>query len=393
MAAELGEIEELVEEILIRLPKDEPGNLLRSSLACKPWRDLLASHAFRRHHGDFHQTPPMLGFLRDCPELSIEFFPTTDFLARGPDPQHQYAVEDCRHGRVLLRYFDEDEDMPLLVVWDPMTGSETVLGSLEMSEKARSFASVICAADSCRHGDCHSGPFRVVFVTLHQEEEIATASVYSSETASWSSSAVTDVGTFEDEVYFSMPSVLAGDALYFLLFRGQDVEGCSLLKYDLGTSCLSEEMQDASDNPILMVGEDGRLGIAHLFFFCLSVWWREVDPDGVVSWTQRREIDLETLLPTSDFTESPELVGSIEGTDIIFATTNLGTYEIDLKSLKSPFKMLSSKLCLHPNIKWTLFPYVSFYYPPAAAGVVAEASSDDDGHGNEEAEVSSIEEV
>ncbi|XP_073367691.1 uncharacterized protein [Aegilops tauschii subsp. strangulata] len=324
MAAELGEIEELVEEILIRLPKDEPGNLLRSSLACKPWHD-LASHAFCRHHGDFHRTPPMLGFLRDWPELSIEFFPTTDFLARGPDPQHQYAVEDCRHGRILLRYFDED--MPLLVIRDPMTGSEI-------------------------------------------EEEVATASVYSSEMGSWSSSAVTDV----------------------------DVEGYSILKYDLGTSCLSEihlseEMQDASNNPILMVGEDGRLGIAHLFFFCLSVWWREVDPDGVVSWTQRRDIDLETLLPTSDFTESPELVGSIEGTDIIFATTNLGTYEIDLKSLKSPLKMLLSKLCLHPNIKWTLFPYVSFYYPPAAAGVVAEASSDDDGHGNEEAEVSSIEEV
>uniref|UniRef100_M8B3V8 F-box domain-containing protein n=1 Tax=Aegilops tauschii TaxID=37682 RepID=M8B3V8_AEGTA len=259
MAAELGEIEELVEEILIRLPKDEPGNLLRSSLACKPWHD-LASHAFCRHHGDFHRTPPMLGFLRDWPELSIEFFPTTDFLARGPDPQHQYAVEDCRHGRILLRYFDED--MPLLVIRDPMTGSEIVLGTLKMSEKQA------------------------------------------------------------------------------------DVEGYSILKYDLGTSCLSEihlseEMQDASNNPILMVGEDGRLGIAHLFFFCLSVWWREVDPDGVVSWTQRRDIDLETLLPTSDFTESPELVGSIE----------------------------------------------------AAAGVVAEASSDDDGHGNEEAEVSSIEEV
>ncbi|XBI16075.1 hypothetical protein VPH35_058395 [Triticum aestivum] len=369
MAAELGEIEELVEEILIRLPKDEPGNLLRSSLACKPWHD-LASHAFCRHHGDFHRTPPMLGFLRDWPELSIEFFPTTDFLARGPDPQHQYAVEDCRHGRILLRYFDED--MPLLVVRDPMTGSEIVLGTLKI----------------WRHGDCHSGPFRVVFVILHQEEEVATASVYSSEMGSWSSSAVTDVGTFEDEIHFSMPNVLTGDALYFLLFRGQDVflritgGSYSILKYDLGTSCLSE----------IHLSEE-MLGIAHLFFFCLSVWWREVDPDGVVSWTQRRDIDLETLLPTSDFTESPELVGSIEGTDIIFATTNLGTYEIDLKSLKSPLKMLLSKLCLHPNIKWTLFPYVSFYYPPAAAGVVAEASSDDDGHGNEEAEVSSIEEV
>ncbi|KAF6985134.1 hypothetical protein CFC21_003030 [Triticum aestivum] len=389
LVRELGEIEELVEEILIRLLKDESGNLLRSFLVCKPWRDLLAGDGFRRRYGDFHQTPPMLGFFHIWPEPCAEFIPTTDFVAPDLNPRHHYSVEDCRHGRVLLRYIDEDENIPLLVVWDPMTGSETLLGSLEKLGTGSWSASVLCAADNCRHGDCQSGPFRVVFVFLHHEEEIATACVYSSETGSWSSSAVTDVGTFEDEIYFSMPSVLAGDALYFLLFRGQDVEGCSILKYDLGTSCLSEihlseEIQDAINSPILIASDDGRLGLADLFNFDLSIWWREVDPDGVASWAERRDIDLETLLPAGDFKISPELVGSIEGTDIIFATTSLGTYEIDLKSLTSPLKMLSSWLNQDPNVKWTILPYVSFYYPPAVDGIVDEESSED-GHGNEEA--------
>ncbi|XP_037474232.1 uncharacterized protein LOC119350579 [Triticum dicoccoides] len=389
MAAELGEIEELVEEILIRLPKDEPGNLLRSSLVSKQWHDLLAADGFRRRYGDFHRTPPMLGFFHIWPEPCAEFIPTTDFAAPDLDPRQHYSVEDCRHGRVLVRYIDEDTNIPLLVVWDPITGSETLLGSLEKMGTGSWSASVLCAADNCRHGDCQSGPFRVVFVFLHHEEEVATACVYSSETASWSSLAITDLGMFEEEIDCCTPSVLAGDALYFLLFRDQAFEGCSILKYDLGTSCLSEinlseEMQDASNSPILIASDDGLLGLADLFYSDLSIWWREVDPDGVASWAERRDIDLETLLPAGDFKISPDLVGSIEGTDIIFATTSLGTYEIDLKSLTSPLKMLSTWLNQDLNVKWTILPYVSFYYPPAVAGIVDEESSED-GDGDEEA--------
>uniref|UniRef100_A0A452ZBS5 F-box domain-containing protein n=2 Tax=Aegilops tauschii subsp. strangulata TaxID=200361 RepID=A0A452ZBS5_AEGTS len=59
LVRELGEMEELVEETLTRLPPDEPGNLLRASLVCKPWRGLLASHGFRRRYGDFHGFLPV----------------------------------------------------------------------------------------------------------------------------------------------------------------------------------------------------------------------------------------------------------------------------------------------------------------------------------------------
>ncbi|KAF6990594.1 hypothetical protein CFC21_007763 [Triticum aestivum] len=236
LVRELGEMEELVEEILIRLPPDEPGNLLRASLACKPWRRLLSSRGFRRRYRDFHRTPPMLGFLHTwlCPYT--EFVPTTDFLPREPDLlQSRYSVEDCRHGRVLLRYFDTDENMPLLVIWEPVTGSQTVLRRPEMSGTSSS-TSVLCAADGCRHGDCHSGPSLVVFVSLDEEARVATASMYSSETGNWSSPVSLDVGFVEIEISFAMmPSVLVGDALYFPISRNY-ING--ILKYDLAQTCL-----------------------------------------------------------------------------------------------------------------------------------------------------------
>ena len=88
-----------------------------------------------------------------------------------------------------------------------------------------------------------------------------------------------------------------------------------------------------------------------------------MDPDGVASWTQRIDIDLKTdLFPLGNFSIPPELGGSVEGTGIIFVISRVGTYMIDLKSQSS--KKLSSKLYQHPNVRWSLFPYVSFYYPP-----------------------------
>lgn len=53
--------DELVGEILVRLPPDDPACLLRASLACKAWRRILADRALRRR---LHRAPPVVGFLR-----------------------------------------------------------------------------------------------------------------------------------------------------------------------------------------------------------------------------------------------------------------------------------------------------------------------------------------
>jgi hypothetical protein len=112
--------------------------------------------------------------------------------------------------------------------------------------------------------------------------------------------------------------------------------------------------------PILMVAQDGRLGLADLYDFNLSVWWREVGPDEVAVWSKCRVIDLKALLTIDDPEVAADLVGSIEGTGIIFAIIDLGTYMIDLKALTS--KELSTEL-YQDGLLWPLFPYFSFYSP------------------------------
>uniref|UniRef100_A0ACD5U219 Uncharacterized protein n=1 Tax=Avena sativa TaxID=4498 RepID=A0ACD5U219_AVESA len=384
---ELWQMDEIVEEILFRLPPDEPGNLLRASLVCKPWCQLLSDQGFRRRYSEFHkQKPPMLGLLKSwSTSTSAEFFPITDFRPREPDPRHYYSVCDCRHGRVLLRY--RDDGMEFLAVWDPMTGSQRVLRAPKHSGMSDWCVRVLCAANSCNHSDCHLGPFLVVFVSLHEQEGVAKASTYSSETSNWSSPASLNVGFFENEIYFTaMSSVLVGDALYFLISRDSNN---GILKYDLGNSRLSD-LSPCPYAPILMVAQDGRLGLADLYDFHLYIWWREVGPDEVAVWSQCRIIDLKNLLPAiskkknlfpiGDPKIATQLVGSIEGSGIIFAITDLGTYMIDLESLTS--KKISTELYHREDVEWALFPYLSFYTPPGA-GVVAKESSKA-GHGNEE---------
>ncbi|KAM0907782.1 hypothetical protein ACQ4PT_015913 [Festuca glaucescens] len=123
--------EEVVEEILLRLPPHKPACLVRASLASKPWLALLSSARFRDRYREFHGARPMLGFLPfrpwDClkPEEGDPaplFVSTTKFRPRTPDNgwgNRDYTVLDCRHGRILLA---EKKAAPMkLTIWDPMT--------------------------------------------------------------------------------------------------------------------------------------------------------------------------------------------------------------------------------------------------------------------------------
>jgi (2Fe-2S) ferredoxin len=301
----------------------------------------------------------MLGFLRSGLTFT-EFVSTTDFCPREPDPRHRYSVYDCRHGRVLLQFMDDGKEF--LTVWNPMTGSQRVLRVPKYSGMTHWYASVLRSANGCNHSDCHLGPFLVVFVSLHEQEGVAKASVYSSETSNWSSPASLDV-FFEDEInIIEMPSVLAEDALYFLISSGMPI----ILEYDLGKSRLSEiHLVSGSEiicpiSPILMVAQDGQLGLTDLYNFNLDVWWREVGPDEVAVWSKSRVIDLKALLTIGDPEVATDLVGSVEGTGIIFAIIDLVIYMIDLKALTS--KELSTEL-YQDGLLWPLFPYFSFYSP------------------------------
>jgi hypothetical protein len=85
-----------------------------------------------------------------------------------------------------------------------------------------------------------------------------------------------------------------------------------------------------------------------------------VGPDEVAVWSESRVIDLKALLTIGDPEVATDLVGSVEGTGIIFAIIDLVIYMIDLKALTS--KELSTEL-YQDGLLWPLFPYFSFYSP------------------------------
>uniref|UniRef100_N1QRH9 Uncharacterized protein n=1 Tax=Aegilops tauschii TaxID=37682 RepID=N1QRH9_AEGTA len=100
--------------------------------------------------------------------------------------------------------------------------------------------------------------------------------------------------------------------------------------------------------------EDGSLGLAHLGGLTLYLWSRQMGSDGVALWTRRKVISLKELLPIQNPKKRISVIGSVEGHDIIFVTTDLGIYEINLKTLRW------KKLWKRENFR-SLIPYMSFY--------------------------------
>jgi hypothetical protein len=115
-----------------------------------------------------------------------------------------------------------------------------------------------------------------------------------------------------------------------------------------------------------MAAEDGGLGIAHLDKkkLELCVWSRESALDGAAAWTRRRVIDLKPFLPAKRKRNPAiklELVGSLEGADVIFATMALGVYVLDLKLLQ----LQPKKVCeIEPGYFRELYPFTGFCIPP-----------------------------
>ncbi|KAF7068997.1 hypothetical protein CFC21_074688, partial [Triticum aestivum] len=177
---------ELVEEILLCLPPDEPTCLLRASLVCKSWGGIVSHPAFRRQLHEFHRTPPVLGVLHNWYDEEIpRFIPTTasSFSLAAPDGRFWRAL-DCRHGRAL--FLSKGLGANELLVWEPITGAQQrvqVLAAAALSDYPT--AAVFCASDGYDHHGCLGGPFRVVFTfSVYDGDEltVTSACVYSSET-------------------------------------------------------------------------------------------------------------------------------------------------------------------------------------------------------------------
>lgn len=184
----------------------------------------------------------------------------------------------------------------------------------------------------------------------------------SPETGEWSQPCPgLDLGV--DAFIMPVPPVVIQDAVYLMHARGVHGHIAGILKYDLGSNCLSLiDMPLAGavnvGDVILMAMEDGSLGFAHVNGSTLYLWSSssQMGVDGVATWAQRRVIDLNNLLPIQNPMEGLRLIGSMEGSDIIFVLTDLGIYQINLNSLQWKKIWKREKF-------FALIPYMSFHNP------------------------------
>uniref|UniRef100_K3YYA8 F-box domain-containing protein n=1 Tax=Setaria italica TaxID=4555 RepID=K3YYA8_SETIT len=266
-------MEEIVEEVLLRFPSEDPASLVRAALVSKRWCRLVSGRGFRRRFREFHRAPPLLGLLCNRAD-DARCIPTCSFRPprRAPRPA----------GRPLR----ELPVVPLaLRTWN---------------------AAVLCAAgDRCDHLDCHRDPFLVVLVgTFHHW---TLPCVYSSETDTWSG---TNFASY----------VLVGGAIYFKCHKERRI-----LNYDLATAEMSKIRlpKGAGEGVVLMATKDGRLGFAI-----------HGPDDGDAGWERSRVIELGALLPYGAIL--PQVAGFAEtGGGVIFIWTGAGFFSIDLKSGRS----------------------------------------------------------
>ncbi|TVU14489.1 hypothetical protein EJB05_37962 [Eragrostis curvula] len=367
--------DDLIPEILVRVPPDDPAGIVRSSAVCKAWRRILADPAFSvRYRKLHHRTTPVLGFLHNpLDHEAPRFVPTTSFRLPTAD-RHMRHVWDCRHGRVLLYDYDMHSLTPGFVVWDPITGDQQ---SIPYAPDIFSNAAVVCTAGgSCDHRSCSGGPFIVAFAGVEHVEGFgfnyldAHADFYSPETSKWGLHINIHLDYEKFDLEVDRPAALVGDSLYFVCKSG------FLLRYWYGpllrlgymkmleAGILSSEIVTVIEPPkakhldkvVVMTGEDGGLGLASLYRNKLSLWARETDTGGEAGWVRRRVIDLKTLLPLVNPKRRPCLSGVIpEGANVIFISTEDGVFTIELKPLQA------RKICEMGNNVKIIYPFVSFY--------------------------------
>ncbi|KAG2540892.1 hypothetical protein PVAP13_9NG587700 [Panicum virgatum] len=348
---------DLIEEILLRFPPEEPEPLVRAALVCKPWFRLISDPRFRRRFRELDRAAPMLGFF--CTNRwTSRFVPTSSVpLPHAiPGPGNWRAV-DARHGRVLL---DTRRCMRNgLVVWDPVTGEQHRLPKLPEHVYPPQYplplgfywtAAVLCAAveGGCDHLDCHRSPFLV-----------ALACVYSSETGVWSGPASAQLRGAR--IHLDVPGAVVGNALRFI--SGKWGRSKNILKHVLGTQEISliHLPHKPYNRRALMTMADGSLGFAAVDGSKLCLWSMVSGTNA--SWALSHTIDLKTIgtLPASIAT-----ICCMDGmAAILMGTKDREFFVVNLKSRRI-------RKIPKGRIAYPVVPYMSFYTPALGAASTSE---------------------
>ncbi|KAG0542433.1 hypothetical protein BDA96_02G103700 [Sorghum bicolor] len=351
-------MEELVEEVLLRFPPDDPASLVRAALVSKPWCRLIAGRGFRRRFRELHlhrAAAPMLGFI--CNVLgaaSARLVPTLTTSCLPRADHHGWRALDSRDGLVLLCNANcsdivEMEPFDPFVVWNPITGEHLQLPYLPLERCAPPGpfffnATVLCAGagsddDACDHldGSGHGGRFLVVFVGTYADGLFTY--VYSSESGAWSEPS--SMADHPHDMLDSVPAAMVGTAVHFM-FK------CSMrmLKFDLATR----------ENSV-----QGKLGFTRAEDYKLYLWssMEVVGGHGGVEWTRDRVIELNSLLPADALLTPPDVVGCVHGCGVVLVGTGDGFFRIDLKLNQADDDVDTG----YGHCFFIVVPYTGFYFP------------------------------
>ncbi|GJN24336.1 hypothetical protein PR202_gb12073 [Eleusine coracana subsp. coracana] len=276
------QMDDLIEEVLFRVPPEDPLTLVHAALICKHWRRVIHDSGFCRRFRTFHRAAPILGVLcnSNYATYKAQFIPTCSFR-----PPHAIMcdtnVVDARHGRVLLHtlsWGSSGQRKPF-AVWDPVKDEiQGVAGDAQVSPRGL------------------------------QHLETALVYTYSSRDGAWSrhvSSQQLDAH-FPDTV---VPNLLLENSLHFIVFN--DNHGAKILKYDLATRDTS--MIPTPPRPtdfrgprsiMLMTTGEGKLGFGSTEeYYWVYLWSRPqqatLEESSDVGWELIRVIELPAVLPAS----------------------------------------------------------------------------------------------
>ncbi|PUZ68806.1 hypothetical protein GQ55_2G058100 [Panicum hallii var. hallii] len=320
-------MDDIVEEILLRIPPADPASLVRAAASCKQWWRLVSGPGFRRRwFRGIHRAPLMLGAIRSIlynGRTNVSFVPAFPFLQPRAGRRGWRAL-DSRDGRVLLHREPRClREKNVLAIWNPVTDEQRELPALPGF-------SGICAAvlcDASAAGDnlaCSSGPFLVAFIGSGHEGTCIR--VYSSESDAWGEPAS---AWYPGYLNKKVRGVCVGNAVYFALRAITRI-----LEYDLGTGGVTviDPPPMSSDLVALMTAEGGGLGCATEKGCRLQMWSREVGSDGLMGWWQRKAFRLRTMKPVGCDILKLHVVGFEDGGGIIYVGTDQGSFTTDLKS-------------------------------------------------------------
>ncbi|XP_020200886.1 uncharacterized protein [Aegilops tauschii subsp. strangulata] len=367
--------DDVMREILLRLPADDPACLVRAAAGCISWRGMVSDPSFAPAYRLRRGAPPMLGFLYDDRPAGehwiSHFLPTaTSPPLAARDRQHRHAL-DSRHGLAL---FYTPRSHAHFLVCDLVTGEHweiradpkcykiiwsnllQEMHSLRENEQISCNASVLCAKDGCDHRDCHGGPFLVALVGSDVEGDtyMNHAAVYSSATREWS-----DVTSVEQEnvIDGTGHSAVVGNTVYAPCVEDDSVVVYNTREKKLSVIAAPLEVEDQEQQPYLdLMGlEDGMLLFASVVKPRLYLWTMEAGPRGAAGWARRRVIELGPLLPLPVLEDKSDVsaVGFAEGVCVIFLKTRVGLYTMEL----SPGKGKK----VHRGYINKVMPYMSFY--------------------------------